>query len=89
MSQIGYCKEVKGLIVRHGGDKRSGVPVENYAEFIAEVLKFYKEKKLKVNLQHKARKKFFCFIILKKVQLIYVIGCTNCSLFITMIISFK
>lgn len=44
MSQIGYCREVKGLIAIHGGTKLSDVPVENYAGFIDEVLEFYKEK---------------------------------------------
>lgn len=43
LSQMGYCIEVKELIARHGGDKLSDVPLENYVEFIDSVQKLYKE----------------------------------------------
>ena len=44
MSQAGYYGEVKELIIGHGGEKLSDVPVENFVDFIGEVLKLYKEK---------------------------------------------
>lgn len=44
MSQVGYYGEVKELIIGHGGEKLSDVPVENFVDFIGEVLKLYKEK---------------------------------------------
>ena len=44
MSQAGYCREVKELIIRHGGEKLSDVPVENYVDFLYEIIKFHKEK---------------------------------------------
>lgn len=44
LSQMGYVIEVKELIERHGGSRLSNVPIENYKDFLEEVLKLYKEK---------------------------------------------
>lgn len=42
--QDGFYLEVKSIIQKHGAEKLSNIPIENFTDFVADVLGFYKEK---------------------------------------------